>query len=430
MKVLLIHNFYKSIAPSGEDIVFRKESELLKKSGVKVVSYQKNNDNIMSILDMIRAGINILWSRRSYKEISELIDREKPDLAHFHNIWYLISASAYKACKDKGIPIIQTFHNFRVICINGLLYRSGRICEKCLEHENIEGLPFKTDKNKLRILVNSLRYGCYRESRLHSLPLALANYISWRLGIWNRYVDAYICLTEFARQKFIRAGLPAHKIHLKPNFLDNNLNPHYFHRNYAVFLGRITPEKGVNVLIDAMKLIRLQVQQTDGRRPQQIKASQATVNKDMGFSLKIIGDGQLRATYEEETKKIGLAISFEGKMNFDKYVEILKNAMFVVLPSLCYEGFPMVICEAYACGKPIIASRIGALPELILDKETGLLFQPNSARDLAQKIAWMIDNDSECIRMGKRARIEFEEKYYEKKNADKLIKIYHNVLNS
>ncbi|MEW6587445.1 MAG: glycosyltransferase, partial [Nitrospirota bacterium] len=236
LKVLLVHNFYQSSSPSGEDGVFRNEVELLRKNGVDVVLCERHNDEIKDygLWDKFRLPFKNIWSKRTYNEIRELLKKEKPDIAHFHNIFYLISPSAYYACKEAGVPVVQTLHNFRFVCINGLLLRNGKVCEECVGRS-----PWK-----------GVKYGCYRDSQIYSFPIALADAIHGSFGTWERKIDAFIALTEFGKKKYVECGLPERKMFVKPNFLPDPPSPNYAHNGYAIFLGRISAEKGLSVLIN------------------------------------------------------------------------------------------------------------------------------------------------------------------------------------
>jgi glycosyltransferase involved in cell wall biosynthesis len=393
MKILVIHNFYQSSSPSGENSVFRNEVRLLETNGNYVIPYRKSNDDIQGIGKKLRTGLNAVWSYGSYRDLKRLIRREKPDIAHFHNIWYLISPSGYYACRDAGIPIVQTLHNFRLFCLNGLLIRNGTVCEKCLAR-----LPWK-----------GVLYGCYKNSRVYSLPIALTEGVHDLLGTWKHRIDAYIALTEFAKDKAVQGGLPERKVFVKPHFLSENIEPSFNDRGYGIFLGRLSYEKGVPTLIDAAKThIGLR------RWP---------------LRIKIVGDGMLLKQMEDEvrTRKI-TNIELVGRRSFSECMELLRGAKFLIMPSISYECFPMTIREAFACGKPVIASKLGAMAELVDDGKTGLLFEPGNPEDLASKIKWMLDHRSGCIEMGKNARRVFEEKYTAEKNYEMLMGIYHSVL--
>jgi len=386
MKVLLVHNFYQSSAPSGEDRVFRDEVALLRKNSIEVVLYEQANDAIKNRLE---AALSVIWSRKTYHEIAALIKKEKPDIAHFHNIWYLISPSAYYACKDAGVPIVQTLHNFRMFCANGLLLRNEKPCEEC-----VGKVPWR-----------GLLHGCYRDSRFFTAPVVFAEWFHLMRDTWQTAVDAYITLTEFGKKKFIQCGLPEKKIFVKPNFLSDPPNFLSPPQQYVVFIGRLSKEKGVNILIDALKHLNT-------------------------FTLKLIGDGPLRPELEKqiEDKKLGEKIEFTGRMRRAECMELLKRSCCLIMPSVCYENFPMAIVEAFACGKPVVASRLGVMADIIEDKKTGLLFNPGDPLDLAEKIGWMVENKEAAGDMGRNARTEFENKYTADRNFDTLIDIYKKTL--
>ena len=397
MKILLVHNFYQSSSPSGEDAVFRVEKELLENrgSGVRVATYERHNDEIgkYPFFKKITLPFKTTWSHESYREIKHIIKKEKPDIVHFHNIFYLISPSAYYACKDAGIPAVQTLHNFRLFCVNGLLMRDGGVCEECTGR-----LPWR-----------GVIHGCYRGSRLYSVPVALMESFHRFMGTWGDKVDAYIALTEFGKRKYIECGLPAEKIFVKPNFLSNPPEPDYSNSEYGAFLGRLSAEKGLDTLIDAVKILQ-------------------SITPDH-FPVKIIGDGPLRRQLEDRLRAERIKnIELTGRKSFDECMELLKGARFMVMPSVWYECFPMTIREAFACGKPVIASRLGSMAELVEDGRTGFLFEPGSSEDLASKIKWMFENKDACIEMGKNARAEFEAKYTAEKNYEILMGIYEGVI--
>jgi glycosyltransferase involved in cell wall biosynthesis len=439
----MVHNFYQSSSPSGEDVVFKNEVELLKKNNVNVVIYEKYNDEIRDygLWDKFILPFRNIWSERTYREIKELIKKEKPDIAHFHNIWYLISPSAYYACKDEGVPVVQTLHNFRIFCANGLLMRDGKICEECMPFK--KGERFWVMGDRFKIIKNAVRYGCYRNSRLYSLPIALMQYFHWLKKTWVEKVDAYIALTEFGKKKFIEAGLPEDKIFVKPNFFANPPEPNYSHKNYAIFLGRLSVEKGLNILIEAFKLLNKSYQNnsiTHNPSPTTHNLSPMTYNPSpmthdpspithAPIYLKIIGDGPLRENLQQIVKRDGIKnIEFTGKMNFTDAMEMLRHSKFMIMPAIWYETFGMIVIEAFACGEPVIASRHGAMAELVENGKTGLLFEPGNAVELAEKIRWMIEHEDECITMGKNARRVFEEKYTAGKNFEILMKIYNELM--
>jgi len=394
MRILLVHNYYQSTSPSGEDTVFKNELELLRSNNISVIEYNKSNDSVINGVDKIKTNIIAKWSKQSYDEITSLIRKEKPDIVHFHNIWYLISPSAYYACQDLNVPVVQTLHNFRLFCINGLLLNNGRVCEKC-----IAGSPYRGAVNR-----------CYRQSLFYSFPIASILQTHQSMKTWNMQIDAFISLSEFSKKKYIQYGLPVDKIFIKPNFYMNPAKPSYSNYGFGLFAGRLSREKGIDILLNASNIL-------------------SSVDENKKILIKIVGDGAQGGSIKDRinNEKIN-NVELLGLKNHSDVIDLIKNSRFIALPSICYEGFPLVIGEAYACGKPIITSRLGAMAELVEDGKTGLLFEPGNARDLADKIRWMYDHEDECIQMGKNARKVFEEKYTAEKNFEILMNIYKTVL--
>ena len=390
MRILLVHNRYQSHAPSGEDIVFDEECQLLREHGHEVIAYERHNDDIknFSLQQKVTLLWQMNWSKKSYREIRELICRKKPDVAHFHNTFPLISPSAYYACQDGDVPVVQAFHNFRFFCPSGLLFSHGHVCEECLQHG-----PWR-----------SMKHGCYRGSKIQTLPLATMLWFHQWKGTWTQQIDVFIALTEFAREKYIQAGLPADRIVVKPNFMNYPPEPCYEHQGYATFLGRLTPEKGVETLLAAWKKL------TD-------------------VPLKILGDGAQRAELEEIVQQERLSnVEFLGRLPHTECMRWLRSARFLILPSIVYEGFPLTIREAFACGKPVVASRLGAMAAIIEDGKTGLLFEPGNPDDLTAKVRQLMENEYAVIKMGKAARAEFEAKYTAEKNYEMLMEIYEMAI--
>lgn len=387
--------------------MFGNEAALLRNRGIEVITYTQHNDDLLTDNGILSKALNAVWSKKNYDDLRRLIEKEKPDIAHLHNIWYLISPSAYYACKDSGVPVVQTLHNFRMFCANGLLLRAGRVCEDC-----IGKLPWR-----------GAAYGCFRNSRLYSLPVAIAQGVHKFRSTLTQNIDAFIALTEFGKKKFVECGLPAEKIFVKSNFLSEPPTAGPATSGYAVYTGRFSEEKGLGVLMDALRILS--------------SSDSSIFSSSHPLNFKIVGDGPLKDKIigrleTLKTRKSEAAnkvkIEFLGKKSHAECMDILSKAGFLVLPSVCYENFPLSIIEAFACGKPVIASRLGALPEIVQDKKTGLLFEPGNPADLAEKIRWMIENDDVRTEMGRIARAEFERKYTAERNFEMLMKIYEQVL--
>lgn len=408
MKVLLLHNYYQSSSPSGEDAVFRNEARLLATKGINVLRYERSNDDIGNPLGAVSGAV---WSRKTYNEVSALIKRERPDIAHFHNIWYLISPSAYYACKDAGVPVVQTLHNYRMFCASGLLLRDGRICEDCIGRAPWRGAA----------------YGCFRNSRLYAAPVVAAEFLHKMIRTWDQAVDAYIALTGFGKRKFIECGLPGEKIYVKPNFLDTIPIVSSLPGEYAIFIGRLSREKGLDVLIEALHIL--------------------ASSHPLDFTMKIVGDGPLKegvmgrwengkiGKWEDENMRRSAGektgnVEFTGRKSHEECMELLQGVRFLVLPSVCYENFPLAIIEAFASSKPVIASKLGAMAEIVAHGKTGLLFEPGNPDALADAIRRLWEDEGFCREMGANARAEFEAHYTADRNFEMMMTIYSEVMKS
>ncbi len=391
MRVLLVHCFYRSSAPSGEDSVYRNEKKLLEDNGCEVITYEKYNDNLdnNSTLKKLAAGAEFIWSAQAFREITDIIKSHKPDIAHFHNIFPQISTSAYAACKKLGVPVVQTLHNFRYICPAGLLQRNNKPCEKCIDSS----------------LLSSLIHKCYRNSFMATLPMATMIAFNRVTGNFSNNVDRYIALTEFGKTRFIAGGLPHNKISVKPNFVGDIGDASTVIGDYMLYVGRLTQEKGVVTLIEACK-------------------------KTRHIPLKILGDGELRHQLESVCIQYDLNIEFLGYQNKDTVISMLKNSRFLVLPSECYEGFPVTVAEAYACGKPVLGSKIGALNEIIEENITGRKFTFGSAESLAECMHAMWNDASGLSIMSNNARAAFANKYNPEINLQMLTEIYTDAINA
>lgn len=391
MKVLLAHNFYRSSAPSGEDSVFHNEKALLSDNGIDVVTYEMFNDkiNTLTFAQRARLALDTAWSNDSYDAVSHLIKQTKPDIAHFHNTFPQISPSAYAACRDSGVPVVQTLHNFRLICPGGLLMRNGRLCEDCVGTS----------------LIPAMRHRCYRGS----LPATGA--VVWMLmrnrwhGTYQTMVNRYIALTEFAASRLIAGGLPRDSISVKPNSVAGVSTPGMGGGGYVLFVGRLSKEKGVRTLLNAWKRLR-------------------------GVPLKIIGDGVLKPELEDIADHDGLPVEFLGFRSQPDVLKYIGRAEFIVVPSECYETFGMAVIEAYACGTPVIASRIGSLNEIVEEGVTGVKFDPCNPQDLAEKVQMLWDNSEQRKHMRETVRKTFESNYSAEKNLQALVSIYENTIQS
>lgn len=391
MKVILVHNSYQQ--PGGEDVVFEQERHLLERVGNTVVTYKRSNWEVRSFsgFHQIQLLTKSIWAADSRREIARLLALEKPDLVHVHNTFVMVSPSIYSACHEAGVPVVQTLHNYRLFCPGATFFRDGHVCQECLEHG----------------LWRSISHSCYRNSRKATAGIVLMLAFHQRRHTWNQDIRSYIALTNFARNKFIEGGLSADKIFVKPNFVfpDPGLQRH--DGDYVLFVGRLSPEKRVSTLLAAWALLRRRI------------------------PLLVVGGGPERAELEREATLKGLhEIVFHGQLSREQTWAAMRRARFLVFSSEWYENFPVTIAESFACGIPVICSRLGAMAEIVEDGRTGLHFSTGNPSDLAETVEWAWDHPRAVRLMGEEARREFENKYTAEKNYPMLMRIYHEAIGS
>ena len=386
MKLLLCHNHYRQ--PGGEDEVFAAEAALLESRGHDVVRYTVHNDEIEG-RSRLRLAVGSVWNRESHDRVRRLIRRERPDVVHFYNTFPLLSPSVYYAARAEKCPVVQSLHNYRLLCPNALFFREGRACEDCL--------------GKL-IPWNGVLHKCYRDDRAASAVVASMLTSHRLLGTWRRTVDVYVAgLTEFARRKFVEGGIPEDRLVLKPNFVFPDPGKGDGKGGFAVFVGRFAPEKGVDLLVEAWS-----------RLPE-------------GLPLRIIGDGPLAPVVERAAKRHA-EIEWLGRRSFDEMVAVLKRAAFLVVPSRWYEALPRIIVDSFAVGTPILAADVGAMGDLIEEGRDGLHFRAGDADHLAERAAWLFEHPDERLRLRAGARARYEERYTAEKNYQMLMDVYRRAM--
>ncbi len=386
MKILIIHNHY--LERGGEDEVFRAEAKLLEERGHKVIRYEKSNEYIKKSTFFKRVFFILLklnFSREVYKEIKEIIRKEKPDIAHIHNIFFCITPSVYYALKEENVPVVQTLHNYRFFCINGIFFHKGKVCEKC------------KDKRFFYAVMGR----CWKNSFIISFLLAK---LIFKRNPFFKDIDSYIAISRFSRNKFIEFGLDEEKIYLKNNFLAIEPEDSKRDNNYALYLGRLVDYKGVNTLMRAFKI-------------------------NPSFNLKIIGDGPLTRDIRRFASLYS-NIELLGRLDKDSVFEAIRNSSFIIFPSECYENMPVTIIESFVFSKPVIASNLGAAKELITNRVNGILFEPGDAEGLSENIFYLFSHYKERIEMGKNANRFFRERYDKEKSYHDLVDIYTKTINS
>jgi glycosyltransferase involved in cell wall biosynthesis len=385
MKVLLCHNFYQQ--RGGEDQVFADEGLLLESHGHQVVRYTRHNDDIHQ-QDRLTLAAKTVWNRRTQADLSEIIAREAPDVMHCANTFPLISPSAYYTARSHGVAVVQTLHNYRLLCPKGTFLRDGAVCEKCV-HTLV---PWP-----------AVVHACYRDDRAASAVVGGMLSLHRLMKTWTGAVDKYIALTEFSRNKFIEGGLPAEQIHVKPNFVSPEPEAGAGNGGYALFVGRLAPEKGIDAMLSAWA-----------------KLSEAV-------PLKIVGDGPLSDCVKQAATD-DTRIEWLGTYSLEKTLSIMREAEFLLMPSIWYETFGRTIVEAFATGTPVIASRMGAMAELVDDGLTGLHFEPGDPVDLAEKVTQLWNDSTRRREMRAAARCEFERQYTAETNYQILMEIYEQAI--
>lgn len=385
MRIVLVHNFHQYAG--GEGHLFTAQAALLRRHGHEVFEYTDSNENLIDQSHFTTAG-EVVWSQRSKNNLFELLNSVNPQVAHFHNTFFRISPSVYYACKEASVPIVQTVHNFRIFCPIGTFLRDGKVCEECLGRGQIW---------------HSVRYACFRNSRLQTSVVAAMLVFHRTIQTWTKSVDLYIALTKFARKKLIEGGIPKEKIVLSPTFIDPDLGAGNGEEGYALFVGRLASEKGISTLLSAWDKV------------------------GGTFPLKIVGVGPLAGRVEEAVRRLR-GVEWLGRQPKDRVQALMKDATFLILPSIWYENLPAVIVEAFSAGLPVIASNLGSMSFLVEHGCTGLHFRPGDPDDLISQVQWALEHPNEINTMRHRARAKFESEYTAERHYQSLMEIYSQVI--
>jgi glycosyltransferase involved in cell wall biosynthesis len=385
LKILIVHNSYQR--PGGEEAVVAAETTLLTTRGHSVIQYTAHNDAIKE-MTALGVGVRTIWNQGAFRALRQLIHDERPDVIHVHNTVPLISPAVYYAATACRVPVVQTVHNYRLGCPNGLCFRNQRFCTECLGR--VVAWP-------------GVRYGCYRNSRVATAAVAAMLSTHRLIGTWRNRVTLYIAPTEFSRLLLVKAGVAPTRIVVKPHFVDPDPGMGQRRGPYGLFVGRLSSEKGVSVLLEAWSRIGEEI------------------------PLQIIGDGPLGAAVTAAASA-GEGIRWRGQLDPAAVAAVLREAAFLIFPSDAPETFGRVIVEAFATGTPVVVAGHGAAAELVRNGETGVHFRPGDPADLAAKVRDISGSDDARLRMGRAARAQFEARYTAAANYEALLKIYERVL--
>lgn len=380
LSIVTVYNRY--LNRGGEDEVFESEARLLREKSCRVIEVEETVQPPGGPAHRAKLAVDAVWSRAWHRRFLALLQRERPDVVHVHNTFPVISPSIYHACATAGIPVVQTLHNYRLVCPKAILFRDGRPCNDCV------GKAFAWP---------GIQHACYHESRAETAVIAATTAIHAGLGTWSEKIAAYIALTEFAREKFVAGGLPAERIVVKPNFVHPAPVVGAGHGEYALFVGRLSEQKGTHTLLAAWR--------------------------ELGATLplKIAGDGPIQPGPMP-------GVEWLGRVSRERVMELMREATLLIFPSVWYETFGMSIIEAFAVGLPVIASNLGAAAALVEHGRTGRLFRAGDAGDLAEQVRWAVGHRDELAAMRRHARAEYESKYTAERNYGILAEIYAKVM--
>lgn len=386
MKILQVHNAYRHVG--GEEIAVAAEKAMLEQHGHDVKQWIVENSKLdqLNTLTKISVALGSIWSSQSYRMTRKLLRDLQPDVVHVHNTTPQVSPSVYAACQSLKVPVVHTLHNYKLVCPGAYLYRDSAICEDCVG----KSIPLP-----------AIQHGCYRQNHFQTAVATTGLVFNRFKGTYNTEVDLYIALTRFARQKFINGGLPADKIAVKPNFVTTDIQPGNHKGGYALFVGKLVQYKGLETVLKAWDSLQANI------------------------PLKVIGQGPLEILLKSNIPK---NIEYLGRLPRPQVVELLRNANLLIFPSEWYEGFPMVIAEAFATGCPVIAAKCGAAAEVVRDGVSGWHFNSGDSDDLVQKIECAWSNPEELRRRGSLAREQYDNHYSLERNYSMLMSLYETAI--
>lgn len=385
MRIVVAHNRYKFAG--GEDSVMRAEVEMLRGAGHEVALLEADNRTIEGTRAKIAAAGSLFHSSSSAQRMRELIRSFRPEVVHVHNWFPLLSPSIVSAAAGQGVPVVQTLHNFRMVCANATLFRGGRICDDCVGRA---------------VPLGALLHGCYAASRTGSALVSAAFSYHRAVGTWEG-VSVFIALTEFQRRLLVRGGVDAAKTVVKPNFVRDSGDAGAGSGGYALFAGRLTPEKGIRTVLRTWE-------ENAGLPP-----------------LKIMGDGPLADEVRERATR-ARGVEYLGQQSSEEVRFAMGEAQFLVFPSECHEAFGLSIVEAFSRGTPVLGTDLEPVAEMVKDGETGLLFAPGDAADLAAKAVQIMADPARYQAMRRRCREVYAERYSEVINYQILMDIYTRAI--
>lgn len=384
MKVVMAHTFYKQ--KGGEDESYRAEARLLEDHGHRVERFERHNSDLDQVTPA-QAALKTIWNQECIRQLSRVVKASRPDVVHFQNTFPLISPAAYYAARRHGAAVIQALRNYRYSCVNGLLFREGQPCEQCAGSS---------------IALAGVQHRCYRRSYVGSAVVATMQATHKLLRTYDRQVDTYIAVSEFVRRKYMEFGIDGDRIAVKPNFVYSDPAPSLEKQAYAVFVGRLSPEKGVQRLLETWQ------------------------REGIKLELRIVGDGPERDVLRAQAS--GLSnVTFFGALSLEATYAQIAGASYVIVPSEWYEPFGRTAVEGLAHGTPVICSDIGGLSEIVDEGVTGFKFSAGNSVSLGQALLRAVDRIADRT-LRTQAREAYEQRYSSFANHKILQQIYAQAL--
>jgi glycosyltransferase involved in cell wall biosynthesis len=381
LRVLVAHNLYRSAAPSGENTLVRAEIDLLRSGGVEVVEQLEDSDSLNGVRGLLTAAPGPVYAPGGVRRFTRLVEQHRPDVVHVHNVYPLLSPYVVRAAVRHGLPVVQTVHNYRHGCVNGLHLREGRPCTDCLG--TTLGLP-------------AVRHGCYRGSRAQTVPMAVGQ-IAHR-GTWRSDVARYLALTPFMRDHLAATGIDPGLITIRPTWVPDPGDAGSPGRD-VLYVGRLDEAKGVDRLLDAW--------QQGGSHS--------------GRTLVVVGDGPLRGRVEAAVASG--TVRWLGQVGSAEVASAMADAAYIVVPSRVFEGYPLAVAEAFGRGRPVLTVSGGSVGTIVED-ETGWVVDPDAAA-LADAIRRI--GDDETAARGAAARAVYERDNTPAHGLASLLEVYSAV---
>jgi glycosyltransferase involved in cell wall biosynthesis len=388
MKILLVHGRYRSVAPSGENHVVDQEAAALSAAGHRVELFERHSDEISdwSLARKAALPARSLWNGEARRALAQVLETSRPDVVHVHNTFPLLSPSVLHACRDAGVPVVATLHNYKLLCASGDFFRDGRPCHDCADGH----------------VASALHRGCYRGSRVATVPVVAG--MALHRSSWRELVSAFVFISQSQRDLMRDLRLPEDRVFVKHNFVPQVASSHAAREHLAVYLGRLDAAKGVPFLMRAWDVFR-------ARHP------------ESGLRLAVAGGGPLERDVRSWAARHS-SVDVLGLLPQDEAGRLVRRGLVAVVPSQWEETFGLVAVEAMAAGVAPVAPARGSFPELVTDGVDGALFEAGDAGALAEVLHDADEHPERYVALGSRGRTTYEERFGTGANVAQLLDIY------